>query len=1231
MGVDLGSGTITSSPGSINCGTVCDETFAAGTTVTLTATPATGSVFIGWEGDISGSTNPATVTMNGDKSVRAIFELSATIPLITDFTPTGIQTYLSANTTVNTPARFLKALPPEFKRNWILMPRSESLQTGTAKYPRILLPSKNGQRVFTIGTALSSSYPGSHPLAIEYMQWDAADKNFRFHEIVLDNISAMGGFPARTRMISIDDTKCSKCHSTRNVLNTSPYRGTTGIPNGTVKVKNKPNWDTYDSWTGMLPFNRDRIYQGSIEAAAFRKIMNLWTWRTEPDVRQVIEQLELQPPGVGTADIITRTVGGPNDGHINFDFDVSPPVLIEPAPVGTVIPPPSTNYNFDNTASGTATNFQRSGDFMTLRHEDIPTQPQGEGRGVRLFDVLGGLAGGQPGNDYVNQKRVSDEIITHKWATGSYPIDVRPIALAIAKNGVLSVNSGTNTVQSNVTGKPLTIDLTFFNSRTGSTINGLITNTRERAESIPRRKADFQKVTLDRTGDEYLDSPTNGLIQEYGSNTSQGTTTALDRIRQEVFRRPIDFGSADNTNMGGIYVDRELYSVNTQKVALFRYFLEPLGVSVDQWSMGVRSRSMTYAFADIFDTYLDVFVSELTTSLTSDPVLDGLGSPLNPTINADLIDAVNQTLGTLPGAGDSPKFTDVQRIFNKACIECHGGLNYPPYSNYGTFLDLSEDESASGPGLDNRLQRSYDRASLFSSTILTRITMSSEDCPNGVMPCFGPALSNTDVETIRRWINGPPARPFTHGDPHIRTVNGVNYDFQNAGEYVLLRGQNFELQARHTAVETDGPLGPNAHTGLTTCVSLNTAVAVKVGGTRISLQPKLVGVPNPDGLDLRINGNIVQLSPAGISLGQDGRVIPTSAPGGIQIEGQGGSVVTITPGFWSRYQIWYLNIDTRNVRATEGLMGWVHPGNWLPALPNGDLLGPRPDSLQDRYDVLYNNFGQAWHVTNATSLFYYANGTSTETFDVPGWPKGNNPNDCKLPPQVQLVDFEGPGGVIDLQMAQDLCGNIIDPDRRANCIADVMATHEAGFAEIYLIADEIDQNVFPEAPRLGFPTDFDTVSLSELVFSWDKTPSEDGDSLSYRYLIWRTDSDVFPLYENAVLVDESAESPTRKGNQSLLIISLIALAIIAVLYFLLRNNKRLFAILAILVLGIAAAIYFYTNKGSEDVDPDKFLLKGIELAGNEKMEGGNSYFWKVIAEDTKGGKSESEIRRFTLK
>ena len=89
-----------------------------------------------------------------------------------------------------------------------------------------------------------------------------------------------------------------------------PVRGTDGIPPGSVTVKNKPNWDPYDSWAGMMPFNRDRIYQGSVEAAAFRKLFDPWTWQSNRDVRQIIEQLRLQPPGVASDQRIFRLNGG---------------------------------------------------------------------------------------------------------------------------------------------------------------------------------------------------------------------------------------------------------------------------------------------------------------------------------------------------------------------------------------------------------------------------------------------------------------------------------------------------------------------------------------------------------------------------------------------------------------------------------------------------------------------------------------------------------------------------------------------------------------------------------------------------------------------------------------------------------------------------------------------------------------------------------------------------------
>ena len=46
----LGSGTVTSAPAGITCGTSCSGSYASGTAVTLTAAPMTNSIFTGWSG-----------------------------------------------------------------------------------------------------------------------------------------------------------------------------------------------------------------------------------------------------------------------------------------------------------------------------------------------------------------------------------------------------------------------------------------------------------------------------------------------------------------------------------------------------------------------------------------------------------------------------------------------------------------------------------------------------------------------------------------------------------------------------------------------------------------------------------------------------------------------------------------------------------------------------------------------------------------------------------------------------------------------------------------------------------------------------------------------------------------------------------------------------------------------------------------------------------------------------
>ncbi|MEN8228596.1 MAG: T9SS type A sorting domain-containing protein [Bacteroidota bacterium] len=63
---------IVAGSGSVNL-TPSGGTYLSGTEVDLDAVAAAGWTFTGWSGDLSGSTNPETITMDGDKTVTAIF------------------------------------------------------------------------------------------------------------------------------------------------------------------------------------------------------------------------------------------------------------------------------------------------------------------------------------------------------------------------------------------------------------------------------------------------------------------------------------------------------------------------------------------------------------------------------------------------------------------------------------------------------------------------------------------------------------------------------------------------------------------------------------------------------------------------------------------------------------------------------------------------------------------------------------------------------------------------------------------------------------------------------------------------------------------------------------------------------------------------------------------------------------------------------------------------------
>jgi Divergent InlB B-repeat domain len=91
-----GSGSVSSSPGGIDCGSDCTEPYNLGTTVTLTATPNSTSSFAGWSGGGCTGTGSCVVTMDASKSVTATFDAKPVLSVSRTGDGAGVGTVTSS-------------------------------------------------------------------------------------------------------------------------------------------------------------------------------------------------------------------------------------------------------------------------------------------------------------------------------------------------------------------------------------------------------------------------------------------------------------------------------------------------------------------------------------------------------------------------------------------------------------------------------------------------------------------------------------------------------------------------------------------------------------------------------------------------------------------------------------------------------------------------------------------------------------------------------------------------------------------------------------------------------------------------------------------------------------------------------------------------------------------------------------------------------------------------------
>ena len=273
---------------------------------------------------------------------------------------------------------------------------------------------------------------------------------------------------------------------------------------------------------------------------------------------------------------------------------------------------------------------------------------------------------------------------------------------------------------------------------------------------------------------------------------------------------------------------------------------------------------------------------------------------------------------------------------------------------------------------------------------------------------------------------------YNDGDPHITTVNGIHYDFQNGGEFVALRGANgMEIQTRQTPVAT------------APWVSINTAIAARVGKHRVSWQPNISGVPDPSGLQLRVDGVVTAIGANGLDLGDGGRIMKSAAGDTLEIDFPDGTALVVTAAWWAEQSQWYLNVHIFHTPATEGIMGMVEQDSWL-----------QPQ------------FAETWRVTDQTSLFDYAKGLSTKTFTPENFPEENIP---PIKPEV-------------LALARRVCESIADPaivdqNRLADCAFDIAVTGDPIFAKSL----RIDQKIQRGATKTTVNDDRGPMRVGEVV------------------------------------------------------------------------------------------------------------------------------------------------------
>lgn len=252
---------------------------------------------------------------------------------------------------------------------------------------------------------------------------------------------------------------------------------------------------------------------------------------------------------------------------------------------------------------------------------------------------------------------------------------------------------------------------------------------------------------------------------------------------------------------------------------------------------------------------------------------------------------------------------------------------------------------------------------------------------------------------------GPRPHGASFGDPHIDTVDGVEYDFQGAGEYVMVRGPGIEIQAR--------TLGwPR------TAATINEQIAMRVGRTRVAvlrdLQVRINGSPPRDAEPRAFDGG--------------GELFRDSTCAGVGVRWPTGTTACVEGTVFLSLTVSVAPADAGKIR---GLLGDAdgNPDNDF-VTRDGRVLPPQ---TAKRPAQLYGVFGPSWRVRRGETILAYGPGESWRTMSRR---KGTPPRDAAS--QVPKV-AEGAA------RKRCLAAGVTDPRPLDACAMDVALTRSPAF------------------------------------------------------------------------------------------------------------------------------------------------------------------------------------------